>query len=605
MKKRMFRSLEWYHWFVVFLSLALTLTAWHVTRTQAHEKAEALFKFQAGQVIELLQERMAKYEEALKAGVAMLQVLPAEMERKDWRIFAESLNIEARFPGINGIGVIHYVPALKKTEFLAWQRAGLASFDIFPTHQEANFWPISYIEPLESNFKAVGLDMAHEANRFNAAKRARDERTAHVTGPIILVQDDKQTPGFLFFVPWFSKKIPNTYGDAKTEFAGLVYAPFIVNKLMGGALSNVSDLINFKIYDGQTLLFEDQKHSDASFEPMFTEARNVEIYGRTWRFDLETSAAFAQQVETLQPTIILATGILIDILLITLFILLSNTKTRATEIAYKATEGLTKRQQELELIKDALTKQNQELLEANKELDRFAFVASHDLKAPLRGIAQLTEWIEDETHGKLSVDAQHYLALLKSRVLRLEKLLNALLQYSRVDKKAKPEELVNFKAFLQELFSLNAHPEGFELRIDAKNVEQIWTDREALERVVGNIVNNSVKHHNRGNGVIRVTSVMSDNCVEISIADDGPGIADEHRDKVFELFHTLKPRDEVEGSGLGLAIVKKILEKKGGDYRLESNEWGGLTFVVRWPVKVRDHKENQKNGANYERSDHR
>lgn len=585
MEKRGLRSLEWYHWMVVILSLALTLSAWHVTRTQANEKAAALFKFQAGQVIDLLTERMAKYEEALRAGLAMLRVMPAEVSRAEWREFAATLTIEERFPGINGIGVIHYVPETKKEAFLAWQRQAKPDFRIFPAHDANEFWPISYIEPLATNYKAVGLDMAHEKNRYTAAKRARNGGTAQITGPINLVQDDQQTPGFLFYVPWYSTTIPSTFGDASTQFAGLVYAPFIVNKLMGGALSDVNDLINFTIRDGTVLLFEDAGR-DKDLAPLFSEKRQVNIYGRVWTFELETSAAFADQVETLEPTLILATGILIDILLLTLFLALSRTKERATELAEKATERLTRRQCELENAEAVLRKQNRELIEANKELDRFAFVASHDLKAPLRGIAQLSEWIEEEIKGQLSADAANYLDLLRSRILRLERLLNALLQYSRIDNKGQVAEPINFPEFVSELFNLNAHPQGFELRLES-NVAELTTDKEALGRVLGNVMNNAVKHHHRDAGVIAVSSRRIGAFVEIRVADDGPGIADEHQTRVFELFHTLKPRDEVEGSGLGLAIVKKIIEKVGGSYRLETNGAGGLTFFITWPNHVK------------------
>lgn len=583
MKSKLFRSLEWYHWVVVVLSLALTLSAWHITRTQAYEKSEALFKFQSGQVIDLLVERMAKYEEALRAGVAMLRVMPPEMSRAEWKEFAATLNVEERFPGINGIGVIHFVPSSKKAAFLAWQRSSMPNFVIFPAHDKNEFWPISYIEPIQTNFKAVGLDMAHEQNRYNAATKARDERSAQITGPINLVQDDQQTPGFLFYVPWYTDEIPSTYGDESSKLAGLVYAPFIVNKLMGGALSNVNDLINFTIRDQSTLLFEDVGRDTDEYQPMFAETREVGMYGRIWTFELETSRAFAEQVETVEPTVILVTGIVIDILLITLFLTLSQTKQRATQLAHKATRRLNERRTELELAKAELIKQNEELIEANKELDRFAFVASHDLKAPLRGIAQLSEWIEDETQGTLSEDAERYLKLLKSRILRLERLLNALLQYSRVDKKGQPFEAIDFPDFVSELFSLNAHPQGFELRLE-ENVQEVTTDKEALGRVLGNVMNNAVKHHHRDSGVITVTSRWLNGALEIHIADDGPGIPLKYQDRVFELFHTLKPRDEVEGSGLGLAIVKKIIEKMGGSYRLETNLSGGLTFVIVWPI---------------------
>lgn len=581
MQKNFLRYLEWYHWLVVGLSLALTLTAWHVTRVQAHEKAYNRFQFQSDQVIELINERMAKYEEALWAGVAMLHVMPGTVSRSQWNTFSSSLNIEQRFPGINGIGLIHYVPLDKKDRYISWQRESFENFRPYPDHQQNQLWPISYIEPEPANSKAIGLDMAHEPNRYTAALSARNEQVTQMTGPITLVQDRRKTPGFLLFAPWYSDDIPSYYGDAKSGFAGLVYAPFIVERLMGGALSNFNDLIGFSIYDGEAKLYEDISFGANDYIPMFSETRKVDMFGRTWTFNLRTSPEFVNQAKTSGPKIILATGIVIDVLLIALFIALSRTKNRATELAERATRHLKGRQSELEKAKSKLLQQNEELREANKELDRFAFVASHDLKAPLRGVAQLSEWIEGDQENTLSVASQEYLTLLRSRVFRLERLLNALLQYSRVDKKPQPEEVINFEELVEATFNLNAPPKGFQLKL-GDNIGELVTDRESLSRVLGNIINNSVKHNDKESGVVSVTSSYTDSGVEVRISDDGPGIADEFKEKVFDLFHTLRPRDEVEGSGLGLAIVRKIVERRGGSCRLEPNTPRGVTFVVSW-----------------------
>tara|TARA_B100000700_G_scaffold32344_1_gene30975 strand:+ start:2850 stop:4607 length:1758 start_codon:yes stop_codon:yes gene_type:complete len=583
MKKNILRYLEWYHWLVVALSLALTLTAWQVTKIQAEEKAYNRFKFQSDQVIELINERMAKYEEALWAGVAMLHVMPDSVTRAQWNTFAASLNIEQRFPGINGIGVIHYVPLDKQDSYISWQTQSFEGFAPYPDHNQSEWWPISYIEPESANSKAVGLDMAHEENRYTAALKARYERTTQVTGPITLVQDQRKTPGFLLFAPWYSDSIPPYYGDSESGFAGLVYAPFIVERLMGGALSNFNDLIGFSIYDGEDKLYEDISVTVGDFSPMFSESRNIDMYGRTWTFNLRASPEFTSQTETSEPTIILVTGLVIDALLIALFIALSRTKNKATELAERTTRHLKKRKDELEKTKSKLLKQNEELSEANKELDRFAFVASHDLKAPLRGVAQLSEWIESDKENSLSATSKEYFSLLRSRILRLERLLNALLQYSRVDKKQQPEEVIDFEALVEETFNLNSPPKGFRLELDS-NIGELVTDKESLSRVLGNIINNSVKHHDKENGTVSVSSTYTDKGVEIRVSDDGPGVAEEFKEKVFELFHTLRPRDEVEGSGLGLAIVRKIVEKRGGSCQIEQNLPRGVTFVIHWVI---------------------
>ena len=296
-------QLHWYHWSVVVLSLVLTFAAWYITSEQAEERARSRFDFQVNRTLALVQERMAKYEEALWAGVAALQTLPQETPRAHWRTFADSLDIDYRYPGINGIGVIHYVPPAKLTDYLAWQRQSLADYAIHPEHDKNEYWPITYIEPQQNNRQAVGLDMAHEQNRHSAALRARNTGEATITGPIILVQDAQQTPGFLFYAPWFSQgTVPATHGDEHSGFLGLVYAPFIMFRLMDGTLANANRQVNFSIHDGEHELYNELNTDSENYDPnpLYTEASVVPMYGRQWRFNAAVHPAVPRPAN-LQP----------------------------------------------------------------------------------------------------------------------------------------------------------------------------------------------------------------------------------------------------------------------------------------------------------------
>jgi signal transduction histidine kinase len=102
---------------------------------------------------------------------------------------------------------------------------------------------------------------------------------------------------------------------------------------------------------------------------------------------------------------------------------------------------------------------------------------------------------------------------------------------------------------------------------------------------------NSVKHHDRDRGKITVTGRRDDDWAVISVADDGPGIPFDCRARVFEMFQTLRPRDEVEGSGMGLALVRKTVESHGGTVEIEAREGRGATFVMRWPLPANHHQD--------------
>lgn len=218
-----FKSLRCMHWLVVASSLLLTLGAWYVSQHQVDEKAQARFDYQIRQVVGQITERMQKYEDALWGGVAAINSQSNGIDYKEWKRFADTLHIDTKYPGINGIGVIFHVPPEKLEGYLAEERELRPDYNIHPKHDKNEYWPITYVEPVATNAKAVGLDIAFETNRHEAAKKARDTGLAQITAPIVLVQDAKKTPGFLFYAPFYEgNTIPATLEERQKKFIGMV-----------------------------------------------------------------------------------------------------------------------------------------------------------------------------------------------------------------------------------------------------------------------------------------------------------------------------------------------------------------------------------------------
>jgi len=223
-----------------------------------------------------------------------------------------------------------------------------------------------------------------------------------------------------------------------------------------------------------------------------------------------------------------------------------------------------------------------ELERSNAELDSFAYVASHDLKAPLRGIRNLAEWIAEDMNSA-SDETKENLVLLRRRVDRLDGLLESLLEYSRVGRSQDAVETVDTSRLVTDIAEYLAPKAGFTIVGDA-SLPMMTTARPALEKVLRNLISNAVKHHDGDKGTVRVSATERDAMVEFRVSDDGPGIPAEFHDKIFQMFQTLKPRDEVEGSGMGLSIVKKTVEGFGGKIHVESAPpQRGSTFVFTWP----------------------
>ena len=251
----------------------------------------------------------------------------------------------------------------------------------------------------------------------------------------------------------------------------------------------------------------------------------------------------------------------------------------------QTTAELRERASELERVNSLLVAANAVVENRNNELDQFAYVTSHDLKAPLRAIANLSEWLEEDLGSNLPAENRQQLTLLRSRVHRMEGLINGLLAYARVGRREPEVSWVDVRQMLLEIIDLMAPPEAFTITLPAQ-MPNLETNQTALNQVFSNLISNAIKHHDREDGTIEITAVEQAQFIEFTVKDDGPGIAPQYHQKVFTIFQTLKARDELESTGIGLAIVKKTVESAGGRITLESAPGDGSTFRFTWPRSV-------------------
>ena len=223
------------------------------------------------------------------------------------------------------------------------------------------------------------------------------------------------------------------------------------------------------------------------------------------------------------------------------------------------------------------------LSQRNHDLDQFAYVASHDLKAPLRGVMTIVKWIEEEHGAELSTQLRTYLEQMRGRLLRLEDLINGLLAYARIGRSAQTAETVDVAALVQDVRELVV-PATFGFAV-AGALPTLHTDRLGLQQVFTNLLSNAVKYHHRPETAhLTVSGRDLGTAYEFRVQDDGPGIAPEYHQKIFQLFQTLRERHTAESTGIGLSIVKKIIDERHGSIRVESAAGQGAAFIFTWPV---------------------
>lgn len=218
----------------------------------------------------------------------------------------------------------------------------------------------------------------------------------------------------------------------------------------------------------------------------------------------------------------------------------------------------------------------------NKELDQFAYIVSHDLKAPLRAINNLSIWIEEDLEGKMEPDTRKNFDMLRGRIHRMESLINGILQYSRAGRVKSENIPIDVNAFVKDIVQNLAPPETFQVFID-DNLPVIQGEKLAIDQVFSNFISNAIKYNNNTKPEIKVFYEDLGSMHKFGVSDNGPGIAPEFFNKVFVIFQTLQARDVIESTGVGLAIVKKIVEEKGGQVWLESELNKGTTFYFTLP----------------------
>lgn len=222
------------------------------------------------------------------------------------------------------------------------------------------------------------------------------------------------------------------------------------------------------------------------------------------------------------------------------------------------------------------------LKESNQELNHFAYVASHDLRAPLRGIENIITWIEDDCYNLLPKQSQEHFNLIKNRVNRMDELILGILEYSRIGKININKESVDLNNLLKEVIDNLSPPAHINIIID-NIMPTTNANRIPLLQVFLNLMSNSIKFNDKPHGEIHLGYKEEKTCYEFYVSDNGPGIAPEFHEKIFVIFQTLQLRDVMESTGIGLAITKKIIEQHGGKIWLSSDMKIGTTFYFTWP----------------------
>ncbi len=243
--------------------------------------------------------------------------------------------------------------------------------------------------------------------------------------------------------------------------------------------------------------------------------------------------------------------------------------------------ALKSKASELSITNCKLVSTMRQLEERNQELDDFAYIASHDLRAPLRAIANLASWLEEDISDKIPNENKQQIQLIHQRTQRLDSFIVGLLDYSRAGRQSLEREAVDTHALVSDVIEALAPPKTFTIVLP-DHMPVLNTYKLLLHQVFSNLIGNAIKYHDRPDGTIKIEAAALGEKFLFSVIDDGPGIDPAYHQKIFGIFQTLDSRDQTESTGIGLSIVKKIVEKQQGALSVDSALEKGSTFSFTW-----------------------
>lgn len=427
------------------------------------------------------------------------------------------------------------------------------------------YFPVYYVEPREVNARVLGYDLASEPVRRAGLSAAIELASPRVTGRLQLVQDTERTWSVLLFVPVYrNPKPPAPVADPFDSIQGLALGVLRLEALVTHAIEGLDRTgIVIRVEDLSAEPEDRQLYGEQPFHPAIEVDHHLwSDAGRTW--DVQIGAA-GPPPRVWSAWFVLAVGLLFTGLFGAFLLELATRQIHVERLVALRTSELARA--------------NDELQRSNLELQRFAHVASHDLREPLRTMGSYAQLL-DESAVELQPPHRKFLERILGAARRMQALVDDLLALSRVEGGATKMALVPLEKLVGfALENLQPAIEAAGARIEVGDLPTVSCDPSQIVQLFQNLIANAVKFGREGVVPhVHIRCRRDGELFEISVKDNGIGIAPEHHARVFEMFERLHTRERYGGTGIGLAICRKIVDRHGGRIWLESPPEGGSVF---------------------------
>ena len=560
-------SLSWNIIPITIAIFGLFISAFSAAALQNYNDLENRQRFNVliGNAEGKLTKRYELYRQALYGGLGLFEASDF-VSREDWGKFVLAQNVDEALPGINGIGFIEYVKEADLSSFLEAAKADDAPD--FTNHPQTNFddkFIIKYIEPVERNKEAVGLDIGFEQNRRTAAEKAIRTGQPSLTEKIELVQDNKKRAGFLFLLPFYgADKQIDTEQRRINAIKGWIYAPFIGEYF----LQNLGqDEIAYAVFDGarmngKSLIYQHPLFDSDVMDSDLAQTTTFEIAGTPWMIAWHATPRFQSTGNEGLPLVDFILGLFITALLCGMTYSLNR-------------RGL--------IVQKLVDERTAELQEVNAELEEFAYRTSHDLRSPIISSLSLIELAGTMIENDQTDDAKTSLMHVQKSLSRLRDLIDDILQLTVTRNKDEETTEVSIQKVLEEALEKFSNMDDFDrldIQKDLKFDDVILTKQLRFTLIVENLLSNAIKYQDpdEENPFVKISTYSEGDNFILQVTDNGIGIPANQRTELFKMFKRFHPK-VAYGSGLGLYLLKKSVDVLGGDIRYE-NPGKGTRFKL-------------------------
>lgn len=533
--------------------------------------------------------------------------------REQFRRYATDLL--ALRSGVKSLQWVREVTPDQREAYIAERRAeGYENFEIrglldgqlqpLPPSSERSS-VITYLEPWEGNEAAFGFDIRTNPTVALTLPRAIGAGEPAVSGRIRLVQETGDAYAVVLYHPLYAGGVvPSVSALRELKHIGFVSGVLRLPNLLAGPLQMpMGEDMRVRLVDLEAdpelqLMFESRSPVSGAADG-FHHIEQLSFGQRRWQMEFALPAAYLLTHRSWQAWSLLAVGLLLTSLLGLLILILSGRNERVQQMVSERTRSLTEANQTLleregamERLVGELRASEQQLLRAtsdleasNRELEQFAYVASHDLKAPLRTVASFTQLLERRLGAELDADASEYLDYIRRGVHNMHALTDDLLSISRIGKAALNREPVSLKSVVEQARdSLTADIEACGARLQIDTLPTVEGDAGMLVQVFQNLIGNAIKFQPVGRKpVVQVRCEGQRDGWHVEVVDNGIGMDTEHLERIFLIFSRLHTQEQYPGTGLGLALSKKIVLLHGGSIWASSRPGEGSTLHVWLP----------------------